>query len=82
MQTSYESLFKGIELVKPKELYRNIGNVVTKHCEANNCSVVRTYTGHGINDLFHTAPTVPHYPKNKAVGIMQPGQVCLRPRAS
>lgn len=42
---------------------------------ANNCAVVRTYTGHGINDLFHTAPTIPHYAKNKAIGIMKPGMV-------
>eukprot|EP01047_Picozoa_sp_COSAG01_P081187 COSAG01_NODE_16084_length_1272_cov_1.092072_2_plen_98_part_00 len=33
-----------------------------------------SYTGHGINDLFHTAPNVPHYAKNKAVGIMSAGQ--------
>jgi methionyl aminopeptidase len=74
VQTSYESLFKGIELVKPKELYRNIGSAVSKHCSQNGCAVVRTYTGHGINSLFHTAPNVPHYAKNKAVGIMHPGQ--------
>lgn len=29
--------------------------------------------GHGIGTLFHTAPNVPHYKKNKAVGIMRPG---------
>ena len=34
---------------------------------------MRTYTGHGVNDLFHTAPNVPHYAKNKAVGTMKPG---------
>jgi len=36
---------------------------------------VRTYTGHGINDLFHCAPNVPHYAKNKAVGTMKAGMV-------
>ena len=45
-----------------------------RHCSQNKCSVVRTYTGHGINSLFHTAPNVPHYAKNKAVGMMHPGQ--------
>eukprot|EP01046_Picozoa_sp_COSAG06_P048228 COSAG06_NODE_7167_length_2601_cov_2.086331_2_plen_183_part_00 len=74
VQVSYESLFKGIELVKPKELYRNVGNAVSKHCSQKGCAVVRTYTGHGINSLFHTAPNVPHYAKNKAVGMMHPGQ--------
>ena len=42
---------------------------------ANNCSSVRTYTGHGINDLFHGNPNVPHYAKNKAVGTMKAGMV-------
>ena len=40
----------------------------------NGCSVVRTYCGHGTNDLFHCAPNIPHYAKNKAVGTMKPGQ--------
>ena len=42
---------------------------------ANGCAVVRTYTGHGINDLFHTSPNIPHYAKNKAVGTMKAGMV-------
>lgn len=29
------------------------------------CSVVKTYTGHGCGNLFHCAPTVPHYANNK-----------------
>ena len=41
----------------------------------NGCSSVRTYTGHGINQLFHTAPNVPHYAKNKGIGTMKPGMV-------
>jgi methionine aminopeptidase len=32
---------------------------------AAGCSVVRTYCGHGIGELFHTSPNVPHYSKNK-----------------
>ncbi|KAL8869613.1 MAG: hypothetical protein Q9174_004142, partial [Haloplaca sp. 1 TL-2023] len=39
----------------------------------NGCSVVTTYVGHGINTLFHAAPNIPHYAKNKAVGVAQPG---------
>ena len=34
-----------------------------------------TYCGHGIGELFHTSPNVPHYPKNKAKGSMQPGHI-------
>lgn len=42
---------------------------------ANGCATVRTYTGHGINDLFHCSPNIPHYAKNKAVGTMKAGMV-------
>ena len=36
--------------------------------------MVKTYCGHGISDLFHCAPSIPHYSPNKAVGIMKEGQ--------
>lgn len=37
--------------------------------------MVKTYCGHGIGELFHTLPNVPHYPKNKAKGVMKPGHI-------
>jgi methionyl aminopeptidase len=37
---------------------------------------VRSYTGHGINNLFHGTPNnIAHYAKNKIAGIMKPGMV-------
>lgn len=62
-------------LVKPGIRYRELGNIIQKHAQANGFSVVRSYCGHGIHKLFHTAPNVPHYAKNKAVGVMKPGHV-------
>lgn len=38
-------------------------------------SVVKAYCGHGIGKLFHCAPNVPHYARNKAVGSMKEGHV-------
>lgn len=48
-------------LVKPGEKYREVGNVIQKHVQSNGFSVVRSYCGHGIHRLFHTAPNIPHY---------------------
>ncbi|XP_014599270.1 PREDICTED: methionine aminopeptidase 1 [Polistes canadensis] len=73
VEVTYECLSKAINIVRPGEKYRDIGNVIQKHAQANGFSVVRSYCGHGIHRLFHTAPNVPHYAKNKAVGIMKPG---------
>uniref|UniRef100_A0A3P9L612 Methionine aminopeptidase n=1 Tax=Oryzias latipes TaxID=8090 RepID=A0A3P9L612_ORYLA len=75
VQTTYECLMQAIDSVKPGVRYRELGNVIQKHAQANGFSVVRSYCGHGIHRLFHTAPNVPHYAKNKAVGVMKPGHV-------
>lgn len=61
VRVTHECLAKAIELVKPGEKYREIGNVIQKHAQAHGYSVVRSYCGHGIHRLFHTAPNVPHY---------------------
>ncbi|KAL2863809.1 methionine aminopeptidase MAP1 [Aspergillus lucknowensis] len=73
VETARECLDKSIEIVKPGMLFRDPGNVIEKHAKSRNCSVVKTYCGHGINQLFHCAPNVPHYAKNKAVGTAKPG---------
>uniref|UniRef100_A0A8I5NEW9 Methionine aminopeptidase n=1 Tax=Papio anubis TaxID=9555 RepID=A0A8I5NEW9_PAPAN len=61
VQTTYECLMQAIDAVKPGVRYRELGNIIQKHAQANGFSVVRSYCGHGIHKLFHTAPNVPHY---------------------
>lgn len=73
VEASRQCLEEAIKLVKPGTLFRDYGNVIEKIAKSHGCSVVKTYCGHGINQLFHTAPTVPHYAKNKAVGEAKPG---------
>jgi methionyl aminopeptidase len=73
VKTTHECLMKAIEKCKPGMRYRDIGDIITKHAESQGFSVVRTYCGHGINNLFHCAPNVPHYSKNKAIGVLKPG---------
>ncbi|VDI28071.1 methionine aminopeptidase 1-like [Mytilus galloprovincialis] len=73
VKTTHECLSQAISEVKPGVRYRDIGNIIQKHAQANGFSVVRSYCGHGIHQLFHTAPSVPHYSKNKAIGVMKPG---------
>ncbi|KAJ5500244.1 hypothetical protein N7453_009295 [Penicillium expansum] len=73
VETSRECLDQSIDLVKPGMLFRDPGNVIEKHAKGRNCSVVKSYCGHGINQLFHCAPNIPHYAKNKAVGTAKPG---------
>lgn len=75
VKITHECLAEAIKIVKPGVRYREVGNVIQKHANNHGLSVVRTYCGHGIHRLFHTAPNVPHYAKNKAVGVMKKGHV-------
>lgn len=72
-RVTYEAINEAIAICKPGVRFREIGNVIQKHVTPHGFSVVRNYTGHGIHRLFHTAPTIPHYAGNKAVGIMKAG---------
>ncbi len=53
-------------------MYRDLGKSIEKRAAQTGCSVVRTYCGHGIGMLFHTAPNVPHYAKNKVAASPNP----------
>jgi methionyl aminopeptidase len=68
VEAARECLNQAIDLVKPGCLFRDFGNVIDKHAKSQRCDVVKAYVGHGINQLFHCAPNIPHYKNNKAVG--------------
>lgn len=75
VKTSFDCLANALAMVKPGTLYRDLGSTIHRTAVKSGCAVNRTYCGHGIGSLFHTAPNVPHYHKNKAKGIMKPGHV-------
>lgn len=47
--------------MKPGIRYRDFGKIIEDHATQYGFSVVRAFCGHGINQLFHCAPNVPHY---------------------
>ncbi|KAI0082694.1 methionine aminopeptidase [Panus rudis PR-1116 ss-1] len=73
LKTTRQCLDEAIAICKPGALFRDLGKVIEPIARTNGCAVVRTYCGHGINELFHCAPNVPHYAKNRAIGTMKPG---------
>lgn len=73
VETARECLDNAIKIVKPGMQFRDPGTVIEAHSKTRGTSVVRAYCGHGINSLFHCAPNVPHYAKNKAVGTAKAG---------
>jgi methionyl aminopeptidase len=74
-RVSHECLKIGIEMVKPGIHLGDIGHAIQQHAEANNCSIVREYCGHGIGKQFHEEPQVLHYGQPGTGVILEPGMI-------
>jgi methionyl aminopeptidase len=61
VRVAYECMVRGIEQVRPGTRLGDIGHAIQVHAEAEGCSVVREYCGHGIGREFHEDPQVLHY---------------------
>jgi methionyl aminopeptidase len=68
IEVTRESLFKGIEQVKPGNRIGDIGFAVQKYAEENGFSVVRNLVGHGVGRSIHEPPEVPNF-GNKKTGL-------------
>ncbi|MBF9002553.1 type I methionyl aminopeptidase [Vibrio nitrifigilis] len=58
---AYQAMWEGIKQVRPGNQLGNIGHAIQTFVEANNCSVVREFCGHGIGRVLHEAPQILHY---------------------
>jgi methionyl aminopeptidase len=61
VDVTYESMMRGINVVKPGATLGDIGHAIQSYVEANRFSVVRDFCGHGVGRVFHDAPSVVHY---------------------
>jgi methionyl aminopeptidase len=61
LRVTEESLFRGIEAVKPGARVSDIGAAVQAHVEASGFSVVREFVGHGIGTALHEEPQIANY---------------------
>jgi len=75
VRTAYCALHAAAQQIRPGTFYRDLGAAIHAEAAKSNCAVVTTYCGHGVGKLFHGPPKVPHYRKNKAVGVMKPGHI-------
>lgn len=61
VEVARKSLELGIAEVKPGARLGDIGAAIQEFAEAQGCSVVRDFVGHGIGRTFHDEPQVKHY---------------------
>jgi methionyl aminopeptidase len=73
VRVTEECLDLGIEAVKPGAPVSDIGRAIETHAHAAGFFVVRAFVGHGIGEVFHGPPQVPHYYERAATTRLEPG---------
>ena len=73
VEVTRESIFKGLEAVKPWGTLGDMAHAVQAHVEANGFSVVREFGGHGIGLEFHEDPWVGFVGEPGTGAVLAPG---------
>ena len=75
MDTTRESLEKGIEAMGPGVPLSKVSAAIQKHAEDHGYAIVRKYVGHGIGREMHEDPQVPNYVIEGYEFMLRPGVV-------
>lgn len=73
VEITFETMWRGIEQVKPGNTLGDIGHAMQSFAEKNRCSVVKDFCGHGLGQIFHDAPNVLNYGKPHEGLVLEPG---------
>jgi methionyl aminopeptidase len=73
VETTYEAMMRGIEVVRPGIRLGDIGHAIQSFAEARRFSVVRDFCGHGLGQIFHDAPSVLHYGRPDSGPMLREG---------
>ena len=75
IEITYESLLRGIAVIRPGATTGDIGHAIQEFAEAERCSVVRDFCGHGVGRLFHDSPNILHYGSPGEGVELRPGMI-------
>jgi methionyl aminopeptidase len=73
IRVTSECLELGIGAVQPGRPVSDIGRAIERHASSHGLSVIRSFCGHGIGEVFHSRPQIPHYYEPSASTVMEPG---------
>jgi len=73
IEVTYEAMMRGIAVIRPGATTGDIGAVIQEFAEAERCSVVRDFCGHGLGRLFHDEPNILHYGRHGEGTVLKPG---------
>lgn len=75
VEVTEKCLYLGINEVKPGNRIGDIGAAIQECAEFHGFSVVRDFVGHGVSNIFHTAPQIPHFGTRGKGKRLRPGMV-------
>jgi methionyl aminopeptidase len=75
MDVTYEAMMRGIAAIKPGATLGDLGHAIQSYAEAERCSVVREFCGHGVGRVFHDAPNILHFGKPGQGEELKPGMI-------
>jgi methionyl aminopeptidase len=75
VKVTRECLDLAIEAVVPGSPLSDIGKAIEAHAHGAGFHVVRSFVGHGIGEVFHGPPQVPHYFERALTTVLEPGMV-------
>jgi methionyl aminopeptidase len=75
LEVTWHSMMLGIAEVKPGNSTGDIGYAIQSFAEAERCSVVRDFCGHGVGRLFHDVPNILHYGSRGEGVPLKPGMI-------
>ncbi|HRJ68503.1 MAG TPA: type I methionyl aminopeptidase [Beijerinckiaceae bacterium] len=75
VEVTHEALMRGIAAVRPGGTTGDIGHAIQTYAEAERCSVVRDFCGHGLGQLFHDEPNILHFGKPGEGVQLKPGML-------
>lgn len=73
IEVTRQSFWEGIKHARPGQRVSDISHAVQQYVEANGCSVVRDFVGHGVGAKLHEAPEVPNFGPAGHGPRLQPG---------
>jgi methionyl aminopeptidase len=73
VKITQQAMRLGISQIRPGATLGDVGHAIQRYVEAQGCSVVREYCGHGIGREFHEEPQVLHYGKPGEGLVLEPG---------
>jgi len=73
IEVTYECLMRGIAATHPGGHLGDIGHAIQTYVEAQRCSVVRDFCGHGVGKVFHDSPNILHFGRPGEGKVLKPG---------